>query len=251
MTAHLPSPQAIAALAPAGRLRASINLGNPILACRGSNGEAQGVSVDLAIELARWLAVPLDLVVVESAGQSVVNVDQNIADFGFFAVDPARAATLQFTPPYVLIQGAYLVHADSALTSASQVDSIANRVCVGKGSAYDLFLSRSLQLAEIVRAPTSPTVVDMFLAENLEVAAGVRQQLEFDRQRLGLPLRLLPENFMTIGQAMATHQNRGPEARQVLCSFIEEQKRSGFVQAALNRHGIDGAAVASAQMPTS
>jgi len=240
-----PSPQLISTLAPTGRLRASINLGNPILASRSQDGHTtEGVSVDLAVALAEWLSLPLDLVVVESAGQSVVNVDQGVADFGFFAVDPARAATLLFTEPYLLIQGAYLVRDESPLKSAKDVDSKGTTVCVGKGSAYDLFLSRSLTQAQIVRADTSPAVVDTFLERGIDVAAGVRQQLEYDLGRLKLPLRLLPENFMTIGQAMATHKNRGTEVQQLMAAFIAEKKRNGFVRQALMAHRIDGAVVA-------
>jgi len=242
-----PSSGVIAALAPTGRVRASINLGNPILAARSDDGQsAKGVSVDLANALADWLSLPLVLVVVDSAAQSVVNVDKDLADFGFFAVDPARAATLQFTEPYVLIQGAYLVRADSPLQSAAEVDRVGTTVCVGKGSAYDLFLSRALTHAKVVRADTSPAVVETFLSRELDVAAGVRQQLEFDLRRLEASLRLLPENFMIIGQAMAAHQNRGAEVRALLSTFIEEQKRNGFVRQALDRHGIAGAAVAPA-----
>jgi polar amino acid transport system substrate-binding protein len=91
--------------------------------------------------------------------------------------------------------------------------------------------------------PTSPQVVDMFLAQSLEVAAGVRQQLESDAQRLG-GLRLLPGRFMVIEQAMAVPQAHGERAAALLDGFVGDLKRNGFVAQALQRHRIEGAAVA-------
>jgi len=233
------------AFAPAGTLRAAINLGNPILAYRDSNDNAAGVSVDLATEFAKRLGVELELVVVDAAGKSVDVVVADNADIGFFAIDPLRGEHIAFTDAYVLIEGCYLVREDSPLRSSDEVDAAANRVVVGKGSAYDLYLTRSLQHAQILRAPTSPTVVDTFLETGAQVAAGVKQQLEADARRLG-GLRLLGERFMVIRQAMGTPKSRGPEAAAFLAAFVEEMKASGFVAAALGRHGVKGASVAPA-----
>ncbi len=234
------------AFAPAGRLRASINLGNPILANTDpTTGTPCGVSVDLAHELARRLDLELDLVVFDAAGKSVQAVTAEEADFGFFAIDPLRGQGITFTAPYVLIEGSYLVREDSPLRSNDEVDRPGTRVTVGKGSAYDLFLTRELQQAEIVRAPTSPTVVDVFVQHGLDVAAGVKQQLEADLLRFP-GLRLLPGRFMVIQQAMGLPKGRGPEAAQFLRQFVEDMKASGFVADALARHGIQGASVAAA-----
>ena len=239
------SPAVRAAFAPTGVLRASINLGNPILANTGGDGAPGGVSVDLARELASLLDLPLELVVFDAAGKSVEAVAGGQADFGFFAIDPVRGADIAFTAPYVLIEGYYLVRDDSPITGNVQVDDAANRVLVGKGSAYDLYLTRELRQAAIVRSPTSPTVVEVFLERGAEVAAGVRQQLEADAARHG-GLRLLDQRFMVIQQAMGLPKVRGAEAAQVLRDFVERMKASGFVEAALARHGVKGASVAPA-----
>ena len=229
---------------PTGKLRASINLGNPILAGRDAQtGEPKGVSVDLARAFAAYLNVPLELVVFDAAGKSVEAVSDEKADIGFFAIDPLRGERIRFTAPYVLIEGAYLVREESALQNNDEVDRAGTRVTVGKGSAYDLYLTRELRAASIERAPTSPAVVDTFLAEGADVAAGVRQQLEADAARLG-GLRLLPGRFMTIRQAMGTPSGRGEEAASTLSRFLEEQKASSFVAQALKRHRIEGAIVA-------
>ena len=234
------------AFAPSGVLRASINTGNPILA--RMNQETQipyGVSIDLAHELAKALELPLELVVFDAAGKSVEAVTHEKADVGFFAVDPLRGQGISFTAPYVLIEGAYLVKNESELQNNAEVDRAGTQVVVGKGSAYDLYLSRELKNAEILRAPTSPTVVDVFLTQNSDVAAGVKQQLEADAARLG-GLRLLPGHFMVIQQAMGLPKGRSDVAAEFLRNFIERMKASGFVAQALERHSIEGASVAPA-----
>ncbi|QHI98321.1 transporter substrate-binding domain-containing protein [Xylophilus rhododendri] len=239
------SPEAIAALAPTGRLRASINLGNPVLARREASGELAGVSIDLARELGRRLGVPVDLMAVDSAGRSVEVVRGANADIGFFAIDPLRGEGVAFTAAYVVIEGAYMVRADSPLQANAEVDRPGRTVAVGKGSAYDLYLSREIKQATLVRIPTSPKVVDEFMAQKLDVAAGVRQQLEADAKRTP-GVRLLPGRFMVIEQAMGVPAGRPPLAQQSLRRFVEEMKASGFVARSLQRHGIEGAAVAPA-----
>ena len=239
------SLQLTSEFAPTGTLRAAINLGNPILANQNADGQPYGISIDIAIELARRLNVPLALLVGQTAAQSVEAVTQESADFGFFAIDPVRGKGIAFTAPYVLIEGSYLVPNDSPFTANDQVDQAGIRIAVGKGSAYDLFLTREIKNAEIQRAPSSPTTVDFFLSEKLEVAAGVKQQLEMDAKRLP-NLRLLPGRFMVIEQAMGLPKTRSPEAQAYLKEFVEDLKASGFVTQSMARHNIQGAAVAPA-----
>ena len=243
-TAPDPRAGAIAELASTGALRAAINLGNPILASRGPDGTPQGVSVDLAREAARRLGVPLELMPFPSAGSVVDAVKAQQVDLAFVAIDPVRGADTDYTAPYVIIEGAYLVRDDSPLQRNDEVDRAGTRVAVGRGSAYDLFLTRELKAATIVRTPTSPAVVDFFLAQHLEVAAGVRQQLESDARRVR-GVRLLPGRFMVIEQAMGVHKGRH-RAQAWLSGFVETMKASGFVAEALKRHGIEGAEVAPA-----
>ena len=249
--AAAPSPGPVAstsveAFAPTGKLRAAINLGNPILASKNTTtGQPQGVSVDLTRALAQRLGVDVEFVVVEAAAKSVDAVRSGQADIGFFAVDPVRGEGIEFTAPYVLIEGAYLVRMDSPLQSNEEVDRPGRSVVVGKGSAYDLFLTREIKQATLVRAATSPKVVDHFLERQADVAAGVKQQLEFDAARLG-GLRLLPGRFMVIAQAMGMSKSRPAAAQAQLAAFVEEMKSSGFVAHALAHHGIQGASVAPA-----
>ena len=234
---------AVSDLAPMGKLRAAINFGNPILAARDTiSGEARGVSVDLSRELARRLGIPLELVIYNAAGKVVEALKSGAWDVAYVAIDPVRANEISYTAPYVVLEGAYLVREDSPIRSDADVDRAGVRVCVGAGSAYDLFLSRELEQAKIVRAPTSQAVTDLFLAQGRDIAAGVKQQLEADARRIP-GLRLLDGRFMVINQAMGTPKGREAGAKY-LREFIEEMKASGFVARALERHRIAGAALA-------
>jgi polar amino acid transport system substrate-binding protein len=241
-----PPPKiALHELAPQGMLRAAINFGNPVLAQKNpASGEPGGVSVDLARELAKQLSVPLEFVLFDAAGKVFDAARSNAWDIAFLALDPARAAEILFTAPYVLIEGTYIVRDASPLHAIDEFDRPGVRIAVGKGAAYDLFLTRTLKHAEIVRHETSSGAMEMFLDRGLEAAAGVRQPLvEFAQMHAGL--RVMDGRFTSIQQAMGTPKGR-PAGREFLQSFIEEMKRSDFVRLALERSGQRAASVAPA-----
>jgi polar amino acid transport system substrate-binding protein len=242
--AVLPAPTVAAGqLAPGGTLRAAINYGNPLLATRDANGEPRGVSVDLARELARRLGVPLEMVTYTAAGKVVEGIKSDAWDVGFFAIDPVRAADTDFTAPYLIIEGAYLVPEASPIRRNEDVDRAGVRVAAARGSAYDLYLTRALKQATLVHAPTSQAVTDTMLAQKLDVAAGVKQQMQADAQRLP-GLRLLDGRFMEIRQAMAVPKGRAAGAAY-LRNFVEEMKAAGFIAESLRRHGVEGAMLAN------
>jgi len=221
-------------------------MGNPVLAHRDQvTGEAGGVSVDLAHALGDELSLEVELILFEKAVLSVNAVRSEEADVGFFAVDPARNEGLRFTAPYVLIEGSYLVPEDSSLVDNAEVDDAQNHVAVSEGSAYDLFLSRELQVAPVERVADAPAVLESLKAGRVEVAAGIRQVLE-TWAREDPSLRVLAGRFMVIEQAMGLPAGRGDAAAQALAEFVERMKSSGFVADALARHGVDGASVAPA-----
>jgi len=239
-----PDRATTALLAPTGCLRAAINLGNPILASTDpATGRARGVSVDLAQALADRLGVPLETSEFAAAAKSVDAVAGGLADIGFFAIDPLRAAEIAFTDAYLLIEGAYLVRADSPCRTNEDVDRPGTRVVVGQGSAYDLYLTRELKAASFVRVPGAEKVVATLQAGDAEVAGGIRQVLiEVAARTPGL--RVLPGRFMEIRQAMGLARARGAEAHAALRAFVETMKADGFVEAAMRRHGVAGATVA-------
>jgi polar amino acid transport system substrate-binding protein len=241
-TADRSTPEAVKELAPTGRLRAAINYGNPVLAQRDATGQPGGVSVDLARELSRRLRVPVELVAYEAAGRVFDAAKTQAWDIAFLAVDPARAVDISFTAPYVIIEGTYLVPAGSPLRTIADVDREGVRVSVGNKSAYDLFLSRTLKRAQIVRAPTSSAAIEVFMKDKLEASAGVKQPLV--QFAAGNPaVRVIEGRFMAIEQAMGTPKGR-EQGLRYLGEFIEEMKASGFVAAALQRSGQPDAAVA-------
>ena len=230
--------------APTGKLRAALNLGNSVLVQKDANGEVRGVTVDLARELAKRLGVPLEFTQFEAAGKVFEALKTGAWDIAFLAVEPVRAAEIDFTAPYVIIEGTYMVLKDSPLKAIADVDRPGVRIAVGRGSAYDLYLTRTLKNAQLVRAATGGgrAMIDLFFAEKLEVAAGVKQPL-VAYAKTDPNVRVMDGRFMEIQQAMGTPKGRTAAAKY-LRGFVEEMKASGFVAEALKRSNQPDAAVA-------
>ena len=220
-------------LAPSGVLRVSVNLGNPVLA-QGTPAAPTGITVDIAREVGARLGVPVELLCFDAARKSFEAMADGRADLCFLAVEPAREAEVAFTAPYVVIEGVYAVPRDSSLSTPADVDVPGVRIGVKRGSAYDLFLSRTLRHASVVRGEDGEDGVDVFLARGLEVAAGIRQPMtEFTAARP--EVRLIEDRFMQIRQAVGTTTTRRPETVAFLRELVEELKASGFVTDALRR----------------
>jgi polar amino acid transport system substrate-binding protein len=226
---------AVRDLAPGGKLRVAINFGNPVLAQRGPNGEPRGVSAALARELAKRLNVTIDFVTFDEAGKVAEAAAQDKWDIAFLAIDPKRAATIDFTPPYVLIEGTYLSHANSLLQKVDDVDKDGIRVAVAENSAYDLYLTRNLKHASLIRGVNSAAAASDFEQGKADVLAGVRQPLATYASSHP-ETRVMEGRFMSIQQAMCSPNGREVAARY-LRDFIEEMKRSGFVAHALAESG--------------
>ena len=165
------SAAVLADLAPTGKLRVGINYGNLVLATRDPNsGDLRGVAVDLARELGKRVNVPLELVAFDSAGKMFDAVKAGAWDAAFLAVDPGRANQIDFTAPYIEIEGTYLVPAGSPLHAIDDVDRKGVRIGISSGSAYDLFLSRSIQHAELIRATDPNGAFELILSGKVDVA---------------------------------------------------------------------------------
>ena len=229
-------------LAPTGKLRVGINYGNPVLATRDSSGDLHGVAVDLARELARRVGVPAELVGYESAGKMFEAVKAGAWDAAFLAVDPGRAGEISFTAPYIEIEGTYLVPAGSPLCAIADVDRDGVRIAVSAKSAYDLFLSRTLKNAQLVRAPDPNASFELLVAGKADVVAGVRQPLVTNAEKLP-GSRVIDGRFMAIGQALGIPKGRAACAKY-LQEFIEDVKVSGFVAQAIEKAGVRGVSVA-------
>lgn len=224
--------QARADLAPDGRVTASINLGNPVLA-QGTAAAPSGITVDLAREVAARLDADLDFVCFDAARKSFAALASGPATIAFLAIEPARAREVTFTEPYVLIDGVYAVPENSTRRSPTDVDTDGVRIGVKEGSAYDLFLTRTLEHATIVRGTDGTTV---FAEQDLDVAAGIREPVTaYVENHPGL--RLIDQPFMQIRQAMATKPGVHPQTTAWLDDLLDELLASGFVAESLRRSG--------------
>lgn len=213
-------------ITPSGTLRFAINIGNSVLTrFDPQSGEVGGITVNLARDIARELDLPYKLEIYTSARAVVEAASQGTWDIAFIARDPKRSESITFSDPYFLIEGNYLVRKASPITSNREVDQAGITVAVGKGAAYDLYLTQHLQYAEIIRTDDTKSVMDMFIDNGIDVAAGIRQSLESHIAN-NTNLRLLPDPFMHIEQAIAIPlQNR--ENASFIKAYLEDARKSG------------------------
>lgn len=229
-------------LAPTGRLRAGINLGNAVLAKQAPDGALGGATVDLACEIGRRLNLPVDLAAHDGGGGVVADLGAGRLDLGFLAIDPARAETIDYSAPYVLIEGAFLVRSDSDFLRPADLDAPGVRIAVGDGAAYELHLRRVLKHAALVPYKTSAEGLAGFHRDGLEAAANIRQPIaSFAQNHAGL--RVIAEPFMRISQAVALPRGREP-ARHWIDALLTELRSNGFIAQALRHSGEDASLVA-------
>jgi len=236
----------IQSFAPTGVLRVGINLGNPVLAGTDSvTQQPKGVTIDIANEIGKRLDLEITFTTFQTAGATIESLKAENIDLVFVAIDPVRGADISYTPAYIQIEGAYMVKIDSLLQNNEEVDEVGNEIVVGKGSAYDLYLTREIKNATLLRSASSQTVVDDFVAGKGNIAAGVKQQLESDAKRYS-NLRMLPGRFMVINQAIGIPKSRSEfeKTTAYLSEVITELKASGFIAKAMQTHRIEGAKVA-------
>ena len=228
-------------LAPTGVLRAGLNRSNFLLVTKGSpDDNPRGVASDMARELARRLDVAVTFLNFESPGKMADAV--KTWDVAFLGAEPARANEIDFTPAYVEIEATYLVPAGSPLKTIADVDKPGVRISVSGRSAYDLYLSRALKHAELVRSEGLDASYDHFVADKLDALAGLRPRLVLDVQRIP-GAKILDGRFTAIQQAVATPKGR-PAGAQYLRDFVAEVKASGFVADLIERNGARGLSVA-------
>ena len=232
-------------LAPSGTLRAAINLANFLLVTgRTPDGDPEGVAPDMAAEIARRLDVPITYVPFETPAKLADAATDDAWDIGLIGAEPARAETIAFTAAYTEIEATYLVPPGSSLRRIEDVDRDGVRIAVAGGSAYDLFLSRNIERAELVRASGLDGSFDLFLERQLDALAGLRPRLLSDVERLS-GSRILDGQFTAVQQAVGTPKPRERGAA-FLAEIVEEAKASGLVQRLIDRHGVRGLSVAPA-----
>jgi polar amino acid transport system substrate-binding protein len=236
-------PAARAELAPSGKLRAGINLGNGVVATRDpATGLVRGIAVTVARELGKRLGVPVELVVFDQARMAADAMQAGNVDVVFIAIEPARSAVIDFTAPYAEIAGVYAVPPGSKIRSNDEVDRAGVRITVVARSNYDLFLTRTLKNAQLIRAETTKGSEDEFVARKVDVYAGVKQRAEDAVARVP-GAHLLPGQFMSIRQAVGMSKGRAA-GLAYLKAFVEDIKASGLVAREIEAEGLRDASVA-------
>ena len=226
-------------LAPTGVLRAAINMGNFLLVTgKTPSGDPDGVSPDMARELARRLNVECQLVPFATPGELADAAREDAWDIGNIGAEPERAKTIAFTAAYVEIEATYIVPEGSPIQSIGEVDKSGNRIAVSARSAYELWLSDNIQNAELKLAQGLDGSFDLFVEEKLEALAGLRPRLITDVEKLP-GARILDGQFTAVQQAMGTKPDR-EVAAAYMSEFVEETKASGFVQGLIEKHGVVG-----------
>ena len=230
---------ALSELAPGGTLRAAVNMANSLLVIGATpEGDPEGVAPDMARAIADRLGVGVAYVPFPTPGELADAVDGGIWDIGMIGAEPARAERIAFSAAYVEIEATYLVPDGSPFGAVEDVDRDGVRIAVSGRSAYDLFLTRSLQHAELIRAQGVSGAAELFVRDELDALAGLRPALAVEADRLP-GTRVLDGQFTTIQQAIGT--SKGNEAGAAfLADFVEEAKASGLVERLIERHGVTG-----------
>ena len=239
------TPAAIAALTPTGKLRVGINHSNFLLSSHDAAGRYSGVAIDIAAELAKRLGVSVEVVGFDAPGPMAEAVARDAWDVAFMGNEPARAKQIAFSAAYLEIEAGYLVPAGSPIQTMSDVDCEGVRVALMGRSAYDLFLERHLRHATIVRAKDIDASYDVFVADKLEVLAGLKPRLISDAKRLP-GSRMLDGRFTSIQQSVGAPRSRDEAGAAYVRGLVEALKASGFVANAIARHQVSGVSVAPA-----
>ncbi len=226
-------------LAPTGKLRAAINLGNFLLVTgKSPNGDPEGVSPDMAAEVARRIGVEVEYVPMATPAEIADSAGKDVWDIGYIGAEPQRAKVMDFTAAYAEIQATYLVPAGSSIESVEDVDKPGVTIAVSARSAYDLWLENNIKHAELRRAEGLDASFDLFVKEGLDVLAGLRPRLVDDVKRLP-GARVLDGQFTAVQQAIGLGKDR-PEAAEFLRKFVEEAKTTGLVARLIEKHGVEG-----------
>jgi polar amino acid transport system substrate-binding protein len=236
------SPQARSELAPTGKLRVAVNYGNPLFARKGAGGEASGISIDLGRELGRRIGMPIEILGFDSGGQMTEGLKKGGWDVAFMAYEPAREAEVAFAGAFAEVDSTYLVPSASPLRNAAEVDREGMRIAVSAGGGNDLFLTRTIKRAQLVRATGSAATIKIFVTDKLEAYAGLKPTLiELSAKLPGT--RVLDGRYTVIPYSVGTPRGRDAGNRY-LREFLEEAKTSGLIARSIEKNGIRGVSVA-------
>jgi len=237
------SPAVRSELAPTGKLRVGLNMSNFLLtATDAATGKPKGLAADMGMELGRRLGVPVELVPFPNPGAVADAAKTGVWDVGFIGAEPQRATEIDFTAAYVEIEATYLVPPGSPIKAIPDVDRPGIRIAISDRSAYDLYLTRHLKHAELIRA-RGDDVFKRFLSDKLDAMAGLRPGLVKNQEKLP-GSRILDGNFTAVQQAAGAPKGR-PAGAKYLREFIEDAKASGLVAKLIEKNNVRGLTVAA------
>ena len=230
-------------LAPTGTLRAAINLANFLLVTgKAPNGDPEGVSPDMAKEVANRLGVPVTYVPYDMPGPLGDDAEADKWDIGNIGAEPQRAEKIAFTAAYCEIEATYLVPAGSPIQSIADVDKPGVRIAVTGRAAYGLWLQNNIKQATLIKTETLDEAVEVFKRDGLEVLSGLRPRLITDVTAMP-GARILDGKFSAVQQAIGTPK-KNEAAADWLAEFVEEAKASGLVASLIEKHKVQGLSVA-------
>jgi polar amino acid transport system substrate-binding protein len=239
------APSLVKDFAPNGTLRVGLNMSNFLLTRTESDGSPAGVAPDLGRELARRLGVPVELVPFPNPGVLADAAKTGVWDVAFLGAEPQRASEIDFTAAYVEIEATYLVPPDSKIRSVEEVDRDGVRIAVPERAAYDLWLTRNIKQAQLIREKGADNAFKRFVSDKLDALAGLRPRLVTDHANLP-GSRILDGRFTAVQQASGLPKGRSAAAVQYLCDFIEDVKASGLVAKTIENNNVRGLTVAAA-----
>jgi len=233
------SPEILAQLAPSGTLRVGLNMANNLLNTGTTDaGKPDGVAPDMGRAIAKLLDVPAVMVKYASPGEVADTAGKDEWDLGMIGAEPKRAEVIDFSAAYVEIEATYLVPAGSPYNAIDEIDQDGVRIAVSGRSAYDLFLSRHLNHAELVRAQGVVGAVELYKKDGLEALAGLRPALVAESVNLA-GSRILDGGFTTIQQAIGVTKGN-TAAAGFIAAFVEESKGNGLIANLIDKHGVTG-----------
>ena len=230
-------------IAPSGTLRIGLNYSNFLLVLKDApDGTPQGIAPDLGRELGKRLGLPVEFTKFDAAGKLADAVKDAKVDVGFLGAEPQRANDIAFTAAYLEIPVTFLVPAGSPIKTIADIDRKGVRVSVSERSAYDLYLTRTLKNAELVRSNGIQASYDTFVEKKLEALGGLKPRLVTDNEKLP-GSRILEGQITGVQQAIGTPKARS-QAATYLSEFAADIKKSGLVKSIIDKHGVRGVTVA-------
>lgn len=228
-----------AELAPAGKLRAGMNLGNALFTQKDpATGALRGVSADLMRELGARLGVPVEFVVYDTPGQVADAAESNAWDVAVLAIEQARSRTIAFSPPMTEIEATYVVHKDSPLHAAADVDGAGVRIAVAEKAGYELYLTRTVRAATLIRTKGLPAGIELFNGRSADAIAALKPQL-LESVALLHDARMVEGNFMIVNHGLGTPRGR-PAAAAWLQAFVTDLVGAGFIARSIAANGVQG-----------